>query len=253
MIYKRYIKLKQDFFNKKKNNFDVSKIPDLYDNIKYDITHNKIILNQDAYKLYELIDQLANFTMPLEYGITLEEKLDIGTKIIGPILSKIYRDLIWWNYNNPYFPKNNNNDENSFSGLDQSSLELNEIKSAWRHVKSRIYFTCASHMYSLLNLLMYGNNSSLIENKEVLEQLRGIFDIDYVSHVIFRLFENFNVDISDNKRFRLEIIISPGSTKDPREADKDHLINISPWIMLNSHLTLQQMKEFFLKYVKEEN
>ena len=253
LIYKRYIKLKQDFFNKKKNNFDVSKIPDLYDNIKYDITHNKIILNQDAYKLYELIDQLANFTMPLEYGITLEEKLDIGTKIIGPILSKIYRDLIWWNYNNPYFPKNNNNDENSFSGLDQSSLELNEIKSAWRHVKSRIYFTCASHMYSLLNLLMYGNNSSLIENKEVLEQLRGIFDIDYVSHVIFRLFENFNVDISDNKRFRLEIIISPGSTKDPREADKDHLINISPWIMLNSHLTLQQMKEFFLKYVKEEN
>ena len=253
LIYKRYIKLKQDFFNKKKNNFDVSKIPDLYDNIKYDITHNKIILNQDAYKLYELIDQLANFTMPLEYGITLEEKLDIGTKIIGPILSKIYRDLIWWNYNNPYFPKNNNNDENSFSGLDQSSLELNEIKSAWRHVKSRIYFTCASHMYSLLNLLLYGNNSSLIENKEVLEQLRGIFDIDYVSHVIFRLFENFNVDISDNKRFRLEIIISPGSTKDPREADKDHLINISPWIMLNSHLTLQQMKEFFLKYVKEEN
>ena len=93
LIYKRYIKLKQDFFNKKKNNFDVSKIPDLYDNIKYDITHNKIILNQDAYKLYELIDQLANFTMPLEYGITLEEKLDIGTKIIGPILSKIYRDL----------------------------------------------------------------------------------------------------------------------------------------------------------------
>ena len=43
-MYKRWRKLKIDFFQ---NDFyNISKIPDIYDNIKYDISHNKEILNQ---------------------------------------------------------------------------------------------------------------------------------------------------------------------------------------------------------------
>ena len=81
LIYKRWIKLYQDFYNKKKNRFDISKIPDVYDNIKYDIIHNKSILNDDAYNLYYCISLLANFVMPLEYGITVEEKIKIGYRV----------------------------------------------------------------------------------------------------------------------------------------------------------------------------
>ena len=47
--------------------------------------------------------------------------------------------------------------------------------------------------------------------------------------------------------------MSPGSTKDPKEADQNHMINVSPWIVLNNNLTLQQMKEFFCQFVDKEN
>ena len=259
LIFKRYIKLRKDFYNKKTKKFDISKVPDIYDNIKYDIIHNKGLLGDEAYELFTHINLLANFVMPLEYGITLKEKMNIGIKVIGPLLNKIYKDLLWWNYNNPYYPKPKELEESevSFSGLDQSRVDKTEIKSTWRHVKTRFYFTCASHMYALLNLLTYGYNSFLLDkteaNKKGVFELRNVFDLDYCSHIIFRLYENFNVSVGDPKRFRLEMIMSPGSTKDPKEADQNHMINVSPWIVLNNNLTLQQMKEFFCQFVDKEN
>lgn len=36
----RWEKLEKDFYNKKKDYFDVSKIPDIYDQLKYDVYHN---------------------------------------------------------------------------------------------------------------------------------------------------------------------------------------------------------------------
>ena len=249
LIYKRYKKLRLDFYNKKTGKFDVTKIPDIYDNIKYDIIHNKDMLDEEAYELYENILLISHFLMPFEYGITIKEKIDIGIKIIKPLMNKIYKDLIWWKYNNPYFENNIKENNNNWSGLDQSRVDTSDIKSTWRHVKTRFYFTCASHMYALINLLVYGYNSFLLGDKKTLYELRNIFDLDYCSHVIFRLYENFNVKSDDNKRFRLEIFLSPGSSKDPREANENHLINVSSWIVLNNNLTFQQMKEFFSQFV----
>ena len=45
--------------------------------------------------------------------------------------------------------------------------------------------------------------------------------------------------------------MSPGSSKDPRSADDDHLINVSPWIILNNHLTLNQVKEYFSQFTED--
>lgn len=259
LIFKRYVKLRKDFYNKKTKKFDISKVPDIYDNIKYDIIHNKGLLGEEAYELYSHINLLANFVMPLEYGITIKEKMNIGIKVIGSLLNKIHKDLLWWNYLNPYYPKPKELEETdaTFSGLDQSRVDKSEIKSSWRHVKTRFYFTCASHMYALLNLLTYGYDSFLVDrtesNKKGISELRNVFDLDYCSHIVFRLYENFNVPIENPKRFRLEIIMSPGSTKDPKEADQNHMINVSPWIILNNNLTLQQLKEFFCKFVDKEN
>ena len=256
LIYKRYIKLREDFFNGKKNNFDVTKIPDIYDNIKYNIIHNHDLLNDNAYNLYDEIVKFSNFILPFEYGISIKEKMNIGIKIIRPLLTKIYKDLMWWNYSNPYSHLKNENQidecEKGYSGLNESMLDSSEIKSTWRHVKTRFYFTCSSHMYSLLNLLIYGYNSFLLgNNNKVLKELRNIFDLDYCSHITFRLFENLNLDVNHPKRFRLELSMSPGSSKDPREADNDHLINVTPWIILNNHLTLSQIKEFFSQFTED--
>ena len=243
LIYKRYIKLKNDFFNNKKNKFDVSKIPDIYDNIKYDIIHNKDLMNESAYELFDEVSLLANFVMPFEYGITRDEKIKIGLKIIKPLLNKIWSDLLDIN-TSPYSKEDNN-----WSGLDATKMNDNEIKTPERHVKSRFYFTCASHMYALINIIGYGYNSILTHNnKKSFEELKKIFDFDYCSHIIFRLFEDLKVDLQNPKRFRLEIIMSPGSNYDPREANDEHLINIAPWIFLNKKLSLKQMKKFLSKF-----
>lgn len=41
--------------------------------------------------------------------------------------------------------------------------------------------------------------------------------------------------------------MSAGSNKSPPDSDEDHLIPISPWIILNKNLTLKEMEEFFSK------
>ena len=195
LIYKRYVKLYKDFFDSKKKKFDISKIPDIYDNIKYDIIHNKSIIGETALELYNSITNLADFVMPLEYGIKIEEKIKIGLKFIKPLLNKIYKDLLWiLNINSTFsseaFIKNegsrdnlsdnlsSDNDfdssikdlkcleseEQNYFGLDKNKLDKGEIKSAWRHVKTKIYFTSQSHLYSLLNTLIYSMNSFLVDS-----------------------------------------------------------------------------------------
>ncbi len=161
----------------------------------------------------------------------------------------MYSDLIDINSNFYSNEDNIEKEDKNWSGLDTTNVDENEIKMPERHVKSRFYFTCASHMYALLNVIGYGYISSLTHrNRKSIEKLKKIFDLDYCSHIIFRLFENLNVDLRNPKRFRLEIIMSPGSNRDPREANEEHLINVSPWILLNKNLNLAQMKEFLNKF-----
>ena len=247
LIFKRYVKLHQDFYNKSKNHFEISKIPDIYDNIKYDILHNKSIMNKSSYELYNEISLLANFVMPLEYGITRSEKVNIGVKIVKPLIRKINKDLMWWSDNTNTIA---NNDEHSYSGLDQAKLNQNDIKSTWRHVKTRFYFASASHLYSLFNAIVYAYNSFLVDENE--NEIFKICDLDYCSHIVFRLFENFNVDKDNDKRWRMEVIMSPGSNKDPKMADDKHMVPVAPWIIVNRNLNMKQMREFF-DYIDKRN
>jgi hypothetical protein len=41
MMFDRWRKLERTLYSKKENTFDISKIPDVYDSIKYDCIHNK--------------------------------------------------------------------------------------------------------------------------------------------------------------------------------------------------------------------
>lgn len=45
-MYKRWYKLQKDLYNTKKCRFNISKIPDIYDSINYDISHNKPVLEK---------------------------------------------------------------------------------------------------------------------------------------------------------------------------------------------------------------
>ena len=269
LIYKRYFKLYNDFYDKKKNKFDISKIPDIYDNIKYDIIHNKTIIGETAIELYQEITILADFVMPLEYGIKIDEKIKIGIKFIKPLLNKIYNDLLWvlnFEGSNSFISNKSStlslsdNDDSSmkdllklesqertYFGLDEKKLDKGEIKSAWRHVKTKIYFTSQSHLYSLLNTLIYSMNSFLIKNGPNEDNpIFSIFDLDYCSHIVFRLFENYKVDKKSKERYRIEIVVSPGANKNITDYnDNKHLIPLEKWLILNNRLSLSDIQKYF--------
>lgn len=106
--------------------------------------------------------------VPCEYGLNRAQKVKIGISITKKLLEKIHGDLVWWK--NQYVmnllqPIVNSNKEFQYEnrqwhdqGLDKQSLTADMIKSHWRYVRTRLYFTSASHMYSLLNVVKFGIN-----------------------------------------------------------------------------------------------
>lgn len=59
------LKLEKDFYNVQKDRFNISKVPDIYDSIKYDLLHNKNVLHFDhAEDLYVYSKALADIVVP---------------------------------------------------------------------------------------------------------------------------------------------------------------------------------------------
>lgn len=64
LMARRWSKLEKDFQNKS-GLFDISKIPDIYDCIKYDLQHNRTVLQSDqAEKLYNYAQNMADVVIP---------------------------------------------------------------------------------------------------------------------------------------------------------------------------------------------
>ncbi|XP_041008387.1 inositol hexakisphosphate and diphosphoinositol-pentakisphosphate kinase VIP1-like isoform X1 [Juglans microcarpa x Juglans regia] len=90
-----------------------------------------------------------------------------------------------------------------------------------RHVRTRLYFTSESHIHSLVNVLRYcdldeslqGEDSLLCHN--TLERLYKTKELDYMSYIVLRMFENTEVALEDPKRFRIEMTFSRGADLSP--------------------------------------
>ena len=131
--------------------------------------------------------------MPLEYGINIEEKFNIGIKLIKPLLRKIRNDLLFTNNIEQFNNKNEDFlQENKYNDINQND----------KNVKSRFYFTSQIHLYALFNSIIYGLNSYLVDDKKNINQIWKIFDLDYCSHIVFRLLEIFNVKEDDDIEFK---------------------------------------------------
>jgi hypothetical protein len=72
----------------------MTKIPELYDCIKYDLQHNRHLKLLHLRELYYKAKVFADLVVPQEYGIVKEDKLLIGQKIAHVLLGKIKSDLI---------------------------------------------------------------------------------------------------------------------------------------------------------------
>ena len=64
LMVRRWAKLEKDFLSKT-GVFDISKIPDIYDCIKYDLLHNITILQlEQAEEIYTYAKNLADVVIP---------------------------------------------------------------------------------------------------------------------------------------------------------------------------------------------
>ena len=62
-MLRRWSKLEKDF-KTKNGRYDISKIPDIYDCIKYDVQHNGSLKLENTMELYRLSKALADIVIP---------------------------------------------------------------------------------------------------------------------------------------------------------------------------------------------
>lgn len=74
IMFKRWMKILTDF-KKSETLFDISKLPEICDNIKFDNLHNPELITEDRLELMDKISFLCKVVTPLEYGITTAEKI----------------------------------------------------------------------------------------------------------------------------------------------------------------------------------
>ncbi|XP_018903014.2 inositol hexakisphosphate and diphosphoinositol-pentakisphosphate kinase 2 isoform X9 [Bemisia tabaci] len=202
LMGRRWGKIEKDFCTKN-NKFDISKIPDIYDCIKYDLQHNQHTLQFDqAEELYINAKYLADIVIPQEYGLTVQEKLTISQGICTPLLKKIKADL----------------QRNIEEAGDETVNRLNPryshgVSSPGRHVRTRLYFTSESHVHSLLTVLRYGGLLDSMKDEQwrrAMQYVSMVSELNYMSQIVVMLYEDPTKDPSSEERFHVELHFSPG-------------------------------------------
>ncbi|XP_026123838.1 inositol hexakisphosphate and diphosphoinositol-pentakisphosphate kinase 2 isoform X7 [Carassius auratus] len=198
MMLQRWSKLERDF-RMKSGRYDISKIPDIYDCVKYDVQHNSSLGLEDTLELFKLSRELANIVIPQEYGINKVEKLDIAYAYCLPLVKKIQLDL------------QRTHEDESVNKL--HPLYSRGVLSPGRHVRTRLYFTSESHVHSLLSIFRYGGLLDEVKDqqwKRAMDYLSEVTELNYMTQIVIMLYEDNNKDPSSEERFHVELHFSPG-------------------------------------------
>ncbi|KAH9556340.1 hypothetical protein CY35_07G021800 [Sphagnum magellanicum] len=292
----RWKKLEHDIYSERRNRYDISKVPDIYDSAKYDLLHNAHLKIKGLDELYKVAKVLADGVIPNEYGINPKHKLIIGAKIAHRLMGKILIDLRNTKEETLSVAELKKNDEENDdaaaamlrspkkldgskgsprvgSRRQQSAAEnVNDddteketqyrldpkyanVRTPERHVRTRLYFTSESHIHSLINILWYCHlddslkgEPGLVSN-EGLQRISEIKELDYLTHIVLRMFENTAVPLEDPKRFRIELMFSNGAALSPLEAtprNQDHTLPVLLAVTLQEdgrYLTLDQLEK----------
>ncbi|XP_056135175.1 inositol hexakisphosphate and diphosphoinositol-pentakisphosphate kinase 2 [Lampris incognitus] len=198
LMLQRWTKLERDF-RMKSGRYDISKIPDIYDCVKYDVIHNASLGLEDTLELFRLSRALADVVIPQEYGINKVEKLDIAYAYCLPLIRKIQMDL------------QRTHEDESVNKL--HPLYSRGVLSPGRHVRTRLYFTSESHVHSLLSIFRYGG--LLDEEKDqqwrrAMDYLSAVSELNYMTQIVIMLYEDNDKDIMSEERFHVELHFSPG-------------------------------------------
>lgn len=198
LMLQRWSKLERDF-RQKSGRYDISKIPDIYDCVKYDVQHNASLGLQGTAELLRLSKALAHVVIPQEYGISREEKLEIAVGFCLPLLRKILLDL------------QRTHEDESVNKL--HPLYSRGVLSPGRHVRTRLYFTSESHVHSLLSVFRYGgllDETQDAQWQRALAYLSAISELNYMTQIVIMLYEDNTRDPLSEERFHVELHFSPG-------------------------------------------
>ncbi|XP_077066883.1 inositol hexakisphosphate and diphosphoinositol-pentakisphosphate kinase 1 isoform X7 [Siphateles boraxobius] len=198
LMLQRWSKLERDF-RMKNCRYDISKIPDIYDCVKYDTQHNSSLSLEDTLELFRLSRALADIIIPQEYGITKAEKLDIASAYCLPLVKKIQLDL------------QRTHEDEAVNKL--HPLYSRGVMSPGRHVRTRLYFTSESHVHSLLSIFRYGgllDEQKDEQWKQAMDYLSAVTELNYMTQIVIMLYEDNNKDPSSEERFHVELHFSPG-------------------------------------------
>ncbi|XP_029355034.1 inositol hexakisphosphate and diphosphoinositol-pentakisphosphate kinase 2 isoform X6 [Echeneis naucrates] len=198
LMLQRWSKLERDF-RMKNGRYDISKIPDIYDCVKYDVIHNATLGLEDTLELFRLSRALADIVIPQEYGINKVEKLDIAYAYCLPLVRKIRLDL------------QRTHEDESVNKL--HPLYSRGVLSPGRHVRTRLYFTSESHVHSLLSIFRYGgllDEEKDQQWKRAMDYLSAVSELNYMTQIVIMLYEDNNKDLTSEGRFHVELHFSPG-------------------------------------------
>ncbi|XP_041442750.1 inositol hexakisphosphate and diphosphoinositol-pentakisphosphate kinase 2 isoform X3 [Xenopus laevis] len=198
LMLQRWSKLERDF-RMKNGRYDISKIPDIYDCVKYDVQHNSSLKLEGTDELFKISKSLADVIIPQEYGINKEEKLEIAVGYCLPLIKKIQLDL------------QRTHEDESVNKL--HPLYSRGVLSPGRHVRTRLYFTSESHVHSLLSIFRYGgllDESKDQQWKRAMDYLSAVSELNYMTQIVIMLYEDNNKDVSSEERFHVELHFSPG-------------------------------------------
>uniref|UniRef100_A0A8C5TVA0 Inositol hexakisphosphate and diphosphoinositol-pentakisphosphate kinase n=1 Tax=Malurus cyaneus samueli TaxID=2593467 RepID=A0A8C5TVA0_9PASS len=204
LMLRRWAKLEKDF-KTKNGRYDISKIPDIYDCIKYDVQHNGSLKLENTMELYRLSKALADIVIPQEYGISKAEKLEIAKGYCTPLVRKIRSDL------------QRTQDDDTVNKL--HPLYSRGVMSPERHVRTRLYFTSESHVHSLLSTLRYGALCDVSSSVEMNVEAVGynvVNELNYMTQIVIMLYED------PNKVFEIHFCLhNEGSKKTSHRNDSD--------------------------------
>ncbi|CAH9088859.1 unnamed protein product [Cuscuta epithymum] len=305
LMYARWRKLERELYNERKERFDITQIPDVYDSSKYDLLHNSHLKLEGLHELFGVAKLLADGVVPNEYGINPQQKLKIGSKIARRLLGKLLIDLrntreeaisvaelkrnedhdpVIGKETADYHlkPRAKTEDPRKSGFTSEKSIDQDEdddketkyrldpkyanVRTPERHVRTRLYFTSESHIHSLMNVIRYCNLDESLQGEgslvsdNALEKLFGTKELDYMSYIVLRMFENTELALEDPKRYRIEMTFSRGA--DISSLEENDVEAASTWhqehklpIMgaerlqeMGSYLTLEKLEKMMLPF-----
>uniref|UniRef100_A0A8C9VCV0 Inositol hexakisphosphate and diphosphoinositol-pentakisphosphate kinase n=1 Tax=Scleropages formosus TaxID=113540 RepID=A0A8C9VCV0_SCLFO len=179
LMLQRWSKLERDF-RMKNGRYDISKIPDIYDCVKYDVQHNASLGLEDTLELFRLSRALADIVIPQEYGINKVEKLDIAYAYCLPLVKKIQLDL-----------QRTHEDES------------NVLAVIWTNGRTSIA------VQTLMFIFLYQEDKDQ-QWKRAMDYLGAVTELNYMTQIVIMLYEDNNKDPSSEERFHVELHFSPG-------------------------------------------